>query len=103
MKIKWKVQPRLFNVKRGWPFAECTDTHSSIFSIICSTDYSPKKAKNVWHQPLKLQFADRTGKESGFTWRTLNYEFLTLDELKKTAQMFADKNPHLFMNEGQET
>jgi hypothetical protein len=108
MKIKWIVAPaptgpyKSFR-NRGWPSAFSPDGNSAMFAISCSDEYVPKKVKNGWHKPLKLRIADHTGHINGWTWRTLNYEFSTLDELKQTAQKFADKNPHLFMNEGQET
>lgn len=103
-KLKWKVSdvstgPYRTFFKRGWPSA--TLNGEMAFSIRCEDDYVPSLIKTGEHAELILSYTDRRDKKFGWTWMTFKKRFATIQEVKEFAQGFADRNPHIFINQGE--
>lgn len=96
-KIQWKVEPaptglsRSFQA-RGWPGAHyANDRQDPCAFIHCTENYTPSRAKEGAHPPLKVRMADHS--VSPFEWRGLAGTFTTLALAKAAVAEFVANNP----------
>ena len=97
--LKWQTQPaptgryKAFD-KRGWPHADFNGTEFTAAAIYCDDDYRPSNAKLGHHAPLTVRVADYRADGKSWEWRTMKNRPATLDEAKKQAAQFFEKNTH---------
>ncbi len=82
---KWKVASAPTGRYRSfeawsWPMASYTKGDIPAAQIICSDSYTPSRARDGDHEPLKLMIADHS--VSPWKWRTIKVRYPTLAETK---------------------